>query len=162
MKELIGVCPIYFVHAAVSLVIVVGDLGRASLQVIGNVEFIILGAERNEADAGSPVLSSFDPHDQSPESDIAGLGAGGIYRGAGVVDEAAADAGLHGKILVGEAGEGGGVVIDKEPVGPVSDAGVGQSRGTVIKIILQVSYPHLRIRGKVSLGHYPERRHREQ
>src|SRR3984885_15826270 len=55
MEELIRISPVGFVYAAMPCIIGVGyDLVR-TLDVVGNVELVILGAEGYEADAGAPV-----------------------------------------------------------------------------------------------------------
>ena len=52
MKEFIGVCPIGAVDAAMALVVVVCDLDGGTDEVIGDGEFVILGAIGEQTDAG--------------------------------------------------------------------------------------------------------------
>src|SRR5258708_38811762 len=157
MEELIRVCPINFVAAAVPVVRMVGDFSRAALKKIRDVELIVLGAERHQPDTGTPMFGQFDTHRQFAEGNIAGLIIGRIDGSAVIIDDTAPDTRFHGKILVRQRAERGRIIINKVAVGPVSYSRIGQARSTIVKSVFQVSDAQLGIRREISLSHCPER-----
>src|ERR1700749_255898 len=99
------------------------------------------------------MFGRLDTQRQAPEGNISGLSALRVDRLAVIVDEAAAYTRLHGKVLVGQTGEGCRVIVDEVAVGAVGDPGIAHPGRSVVIIIFQVSYTELRVRGKVSLCH---------
>ena len=82
--------------------------------------------------------------------------------GAGIADVLSAEPDFHGKVLVGQSAEAGGVVVDEEAIGAIGDPGISKAGSTVVVTVVKVSEAELGVGYIVVLGHHSNRNNGKQ